>query len=231
MLIQKEEAQLFPLFRSALLASIVLFLIQLAVMITGLLAGFDGSKPLEAVGPSLGLDRSRSRAPPLVLSVMANIVIAWLAALLALEISLLLRRGSERRQLVFLVVLLLWGTILWENTRLFPGSAFALRMNPPELFKVFSAWYAWVGAMAAVAVWRVLQAHRMSIGSTILLLPLFFLFLCYLFVGVDVPGRQVTSSHRPNIIFIGIDSLRTDVVAGVGGKTDFVPNMSRFLAE
>lgn len=141
-----------------------------------------------------------------------------------IQISKILKASSELR---LLLLLIFWGSavayLLMANGYSFPQSktnVFSLSFLSSSVgvfvFQ-FLQWALLISLVVAISLWIV--ASR-TISKVVFLL----LFIS----GIGYAGLEKTqegTATSPNIIFVGIDSLRIDML----GKSDLTPNVSKFI--
>ncbi len=150
------------------------------------------------------------------------------------------RADASRRQWVWLWALLLTGGLLLHNAAAFPDSslgapyaeAAAVRWLGLPAVGALVAALALAAAMTLVrALWRmrdVLARPRWpGFGAAGLALML-LIAACGL--GPSATPEKRAAGTRPNIILIGIDSLRTDLLPP-GQSSAYAPNIARFLRD
>lgn len=217
--------------RGGVLGGLLFFLIQLFMVAISLKIGFS-RKVLASLAADFGMvELFLSSLPSFSLLLLLNSAMVGVSILMALMMHYA-RPAQEHMPIrVWMLLLLLWLTVFWENARLFPSSIFASGLSVPVAMANISAWYLWlaggVGCLL-VGAWR--NRHYPVLGS-VTVVCLAAVFLPLLSGASRAPVSQIHASGRPNVFIIGIDSLRIDRVGVLGGHPSMVPQVDRLLVK
>lgn len=206
--------------------SVAITLIQYAFLASDLYESLGGQQSVSAISVVLNGAAMRNFLWPVALFIGLNAFISLASVFLANQLP-----GRKRLKAWSLPILaFVWATILWENTRIYPASEFALPLHLPLVLQSISAWYLWMIALLFLAVRHIRTHRRVSIADVILLLPGPVFLIGPLLAGQMDNVSPLTATRKPNVILIGMDSLRIDVTGGIGAESDLVPQMSEWLA-
>lgn len=236
---------MFKLFRSemgkvfglTMGVSLLFLACQIGAVVASLVMGLGKDLAMQTILDKLGASQLfLAIIGPFTFFIVVSLLMAIVAVFLAAQIGRLCGR-DRLRQLSLLVLLLLWMTVLWENNRQFPGSQFSFTSviyqltgwNVSDSLGRFSAWYLWLITFFVVAVLSVVKHRRLHSGAAILLLPVLFVAAGVLGAAFSFSEAPRAQSLRPNVFIIGVDSLRYDIVGGMGAKYDLTPALSKQL--
>lgn len=163
----------------------------------------------------------------------------WLAAGIGYGLRLPPKKAMTVGMLLWLVAAL---TLFLSNEELFPHSQFALLGGAlAEAMPLFPVQHIAILALAGQAVLGI--ATLIALFGTLLWLirhPFTLLILIILGAGVGMASYQYfhalktpmrTLTKKPNVVLIGIDSLRIDQIGFFGNKGGLTPNLDQFLQE
>jgi arylsulfatase A-like enzyme len=150
------------------------------------------------------------------------------------------RAGASRLQWIWLWTLLLAGALLLHNAAAFPGSslgapyaaAASARWLGVRILELMAAAIAFAAAITLLrAAWRMratLARPRIVAAAASGLVLALLIAACGAGTAA-APPRQAANT-RPNVILIGIDSLRNDLVPPTG-PSQYAPHIARFLQQ
>lgn len=213
--------------KGVLALGLILLVMQFAVAGAGLWLGFN-RKVLATLAADVGWGELVLLVLPLVLIPLLLNLLLMVVALIGAQ--LMIRVWPDRAMLAmraWLLFLLLWLTVFWENARLFPLSSFRLGINVPEVISGFSLWYAWgagllLGSIVAVSRLRRRYGVLLFIGAMIAGV--------WLRMEGSAEAHAASVTSKPNVFIIGIDSVRPDMVGVLGEAHSLTPHVDRLLA-
>lgn len=216
--------------KGALAGTGILLLAQLAVASLGLQVGFSRKVLASLAGEFGAMELLGLLMPSFALLVLLNLALVLVAFLLASCVRYARLGGTRFPVLVWIILLLLWLTVFWENARLYPSSSYASGLSVPSYLAGVPAGGLWLGlgvGCVMLGAWR--RRHYPVLGSAagvglvVVLVPLLS--------GVSLAtSRSGQVAGRPNVFIIGIDSVRIDRVGALGAVPSLTPNLDGLLA-